>query len=64
MLYAVHLAVFPALFFEQNFLSNSFKFTILELKQSGQFRKEGRQPQWKTTSMGDDLNNWKSAKYN
>jgi hypothetical protein len=54
--------------------------TIIELKQSGEYWIEGRQPPWKKTSMaddlhgrqppwkttfiGDDLNNWKSAKYN
>jgi hypothetical protein len=53
---------------------------MIELKQSGKFWIEGRQPPWKTTSMadnlhgrrppwkttsiGDDLNNWKLTKYN
>jgi hypothetical protein len=32
-----------------------FKSTIIELKQSGKFWIEGRQPPWKTTSMAGDL---------
>jgi hypothetical protein len=40
---------------EQNLISNSFRSTIIELKQSGKFCIEGRRPPWKTISMADDL---------
>ena len=42
---------------EQNLVSNSFTSTLIELKQSGKFWKEGRRPPWNTTYIGDDLNN-------